>query len=315
MPHIPVPQSLILALSATLALGGVPEAASAAQQVPPARTVTQAVPAQPGAAGAATQYVLPDDRTAAEIRDQLEKLLDKYPPAVGRVFKIDPSLMANPAYLSPYPGLSGFLTQHPEISRNPSYFLDNISSGYSYAPPTREQEVLRMWDHLLQGVAIFFVFTVVASFLVWLIRNFLDYRRWLRLSKIQVDVHTKLFDRLTVNEDLLSYIQTPAGRKFLESAPIMVEAAGSPIGSPARRVLWAVQAGLVLGAGALGLIFVSRGVPEEIAQAVRAVGWLSLFLGVGFLLSGAVSFLLSKRLGLFGPPSAAGNGGASSERT
>jgi len=315
MPHIPVPQSLILALAATLALGGVPEAASAAQQAAPARAVSRAVPAQPGAADAAPPLVLPDDRTAAEIRDQLEKLLDKCPPALGRVFKIDPSLMADPAYLTPYPGLSAFLTQHPEITRNPSYFLENISSGYSYTPPTREQEVLRMWDHLLQGVAIFFVLAVLASFLVWLIRNFLDYLRWLRLSKIQVEAHNKLFDRLTANEDLLSYIQTPTGRRFLESAPIMIESASSPMGSPVRRVLWAVQAGLVLGAGALGLIFVSRGVPEEIAQAVRAVGWLSLFLGVGFLLSGAVSFLLSKRLGLFGPPAATGNGGASSERT
>ncbi len=59
--------------------------------------------------------------------------------------------------------------------------------------------------------------------LTWLIRTFIDYRRWLRLTRIQTDAHTKLLDRLTSNEDLMAYIQSPSGRRFLESAPIALD--------------------------------------------------------------------------------------------
>ena len=167
-----------------------------------------------------------------------------------------------------------------------------------------------MWENLMAGTAVFLVFLAIVSTLVWLVRTLLDYRRWLRLSKIQVDVHTKLFDRLTANEDLLAYIQTPAGRRFLEAAPITMEPADSAFGSPARRVLWAVQAGLVLAAGGIGLLVVSSTTPPEVGQAISVIGVLALSLGIGFVLSAGVSFLLSKRLGLFERPAAAGGGQA-----
>jgi hypothetical protein len=41
---------------------------------------------------------------------------------------------------------------------------------------------------------------------------------------VQVEMHGKLLDRLTTNEDLLAYAQSPAGSRFLESTPISLEA-------------------------------------------------------------------------------------------
>ena len=37
--------------------------------------------------------------------------------------------------------------------------------------------------------------------------------------KIQTDAHTKIVDRLASNEDLLAYMQSPAGQRFLTSSP------------------------------------------------------------------------------------------------
>ena len=51
----------------------------------------------------------------------------------------------------------------------------------------------------------------IASGVIWLIKTLIEHRRWSRLSKIQTDVHNKLLDRFSANEDLLAYIQTPAG--------------------------------------------------------------------------------------------------------
>jgi hypothetical protein len=95
-------------------------------------------------------------------------------------------------------------------------------------------------------------------------------------------------------------MQTPVGLRLLDQAPLPVEAPVRPIGSPFGRILWSVQAGMVLVAGGFGLLFVSGRVIEEVAQVIFAVGVLALAIGVGFVVSAAVSLLLSQRLGLLG---------------
>ena len=64
-------------------------------------------------------------------------------------------------------------------------------------------------------------------------------------------------------------------------------------------MLWSVQAGVVLALGGIGLLFISRRAIPEIAQGLSAIGILALALGAGFILSAAIAYLLSSRLGLF----------------
>jgi hypothetical protein len=129
----------------------------------------------------------------------------------------------------------------------------------------------------------------------------MDYRRWLRLSKIQVDVHGKLMDRLSSNEDLLAYMQSSAGRRFLEAAPIPVDPGSRALTAPVGRILWSAQAGIVLMLGGFGLQLVSRRVVEEFAQGLYVMGVVATALGLGFVLSAVVAYFLSKRLGLVEP--------------
>ena len=72
-------------------------------------------------------------------------------------------------------------------------------------------------EGVLAGLAGLTIFATVVGFLVWLSRSLLNYRYWLRASKVQTDAHTKLVDRLTSNEDLLAYVQSPAGQRYLTS--------------------------------------------------------------------------------------------------
>lgn len=60
---------------------------------------------------------------AQRTRQQLSDLLRRYPPALGSVLALDPGLLSNQAYLAPYPALTGFLSTHPEIVRNPSFYV------------------------------------------------------------------------------------------------------------------------------------------------------------------------------------------------
>jgi hypothetical protein len=154
-----------------------------------------------------------------------------------------------------------------------------------------------MWGRAIEGFTIGAVVLTIAGGLFWLIKTMIEHRRWSRLSKIQTDVHNKLLDRFTSNEDLLAYIQTPAGRKFLESAPIPMDSPRS-ISAPVGRILWSAQAGAVLTVLGLGFEVVAESAVEEISGPVAAMGAVVIALGIGFLVSAVLAYLLSKRFGL-----------------
>ena len=249
-----------------------------------------------------TQVVLAQDAT--ETREELESILKRMPPSVGRVLRMDPSLMRNQAYLASYPALGNFLQQHPEIVNNPGYFLENvrIELWYPPSPRDRQSDVVNLWRNTIEGFTILIVFVVVSAGVLWIIKSVLDWRRWTRTSRVHAEVHNKLLDRFTANEDLLTYIQTPAGQKFLESAPLPLESPARPTWAPYTRILWSMQAGVVFAAAGIGLLFVSGRVIEEVSQLLFAVGVLALAVGAGFVVSAAASLLLSQRLGLLSDP-------------
>src|SRR4029078_13220889 len=114
-------------------------------------------------------------------REQLERILERYPPAVGRVLKLDPSLMANHAYMAPYPLLSTFIAEHPEVTHNPGYFLENVNSPNPYYDPKWRQR--QEFYGVLAGVAGFIAFLVITGILVWVIRTIITSRRWTKISK------------------------------------------------------------------------------------------------------------------------------------
>ena len=116
-------------------------------------------------------------------------------------------------------------------------------------------------------------------------------------------MHTKLLDRLTTNEDLLAYIQSPAGRRFLESAPITMEQEPRITGAPISRIIWSLQAGLVLAALGVGFWFVqSRNLSPDAAEGFFIIGVMAMSLGVGFTASAVLAYVLSMRLGLLPRP-------------
>jgi hypothetical protein len=155
------------------------------------------------------------------------------------------------------------------------------------------------------------VFLTVTVALAWLVRTLLDWRRWTRLARVQSEVHTKLLDRFTSNEDLLAYMQTPAGSRFLESGPVLMEAAPRGVSAPVSRILWSVQLGIVLAVGGIGLMLVSGRVLPEVAEVLSIFSVLAMALGVGFVLSALVAWIISRRMGLFDPLLARPDGTAS----
>jgi hypothetical protein len=240
---------------------------------------------------------------AQRTKDELSRLLEHYPPSLRSVLALDPGLLGSQSYLASYPSLVSFLNAHPEIAHNPSYYVGEGS--FPRPPQDHAAQVVDLWRNVLDGLGIFAGFAMGIGLVVWLIRTLVDYRRWNRLAKVQTEVHTKLLDRFTANNDLLAYVQSPAGSRFLQSSPIMLDAGPRSVGAPLGRILWSVQGGVVLIAGGIGLQVVSGRVADDASQPLHALGVLGIALGLGFLVSAIISFVISQRLGLIEPPSPA----------
>jgi hypothetical protein len=228
-------------------------------------------------------------QNAQNTRQELQNLLWQLPPSVRGVLQNDPSLMERPDYLAPYPALQAFLKQHPEVARNPAFFLGRPEDF------NRSPDPLEILAAILAGTGLFLAFLTLVTIVGSVAKQVVDYRRWVRQTRMQTEVHTKILDRMQSNEELLAYVQTPAGRNFLEFTPANV----SPDpGAPLGRILWSIQAGVVLSALGLGLRFARGTVPEEVVPAFTVLGIIVMSLGLGAVISAAVAYILSARLGL-----------------
>jgi hypothetical protein len=126
------------------------------------------------------------------------------------------------------------------------------------------------------------VYTLVAGIQNW-------YQR-----RTQAIFQSKMLDKIGSVSELGAFLNTDAGSRFLKG--LTGEAAG-----PQVRILRGVQSGTVLASIGVGLYlygWFSPTVPGEAINAVNAIATILFALGVGFLVSAALSFRLSKQMGL-----------------
>jgi hypothetical protein len=233
--------------------------------------------------------------TAEDTRDDLRAILDKYPNSVAEILRRDPSLMVRADYMAAYPDLVAFLEQHPEIPRNVEFYFEGFAAWQN---PRRLDPSFEALGVLLGGLGVGFILILFATIIIWLVRAFIQHRRWLKASQVQAEVHTKLMDRMTSNEELLNYVQSPAGRRFLEAAPLRPEADTPSFSAPVGSIIWSLMAGIVLTVLGVGFRYAGNFVKDDAHDAIIVVGVIILSLGIGFILASTMAFAVSSRLGL-----------------
>jgi hypothetical protein len=244
--------TLILFLALATAGGLAAQEATAAQPV----LDTAATAAEAGTAGEATPPGADEiARDSGETRNHFLTLLREHPPELGTILALDPTLLSNDAFLAGYPELARFVAARPEVRRNPRFYLSDFQ-------PRRESGTL---DQLLETLVIFATFLLIALALAWVLRTIIEQKRWSRLSRTQSEVHNKILDRFGSSEELLAYVRTPAGARFLESAPIPLHAERATQSPPMARVLWSIQIGVVVAVASLGMLLVSFRLDGETA--------------------------------------------------
>ena len=235
----------------------------------------------------------PQGNSIERTRNEFRAVLNEYSNQMGTLLAIEPSLLSNEEFLKGHPSLAEFIARHPEVAQHPNVYLD-ASLGQ------RQQSG---FGDILEGLLIFGVFIFIAIVLAWLVRTIIEQKRWSRLSKQQAEVHNKILDRFGNTEELMGYIKSPAGTKFLESAPIPLHteptAAMSAKSAPLMRVMRSIQIGIIVGAAGFGMLLVSFRFERGTAADLFAMGTIGLCIGGGFIASALVSLFLSRKLGVW----------------
>src|SRR5215472_10373864 len=122
---------------------------------------------------------------------------------------------------------------------------------------------------------------------VWII--FATIRRY-KTAKLQAGLQTKLLEKFGSSQELLAYVQSDAGKRFLESLTMEQR-------TPYGRILGAAQVSVILVLLSFAFLFL-RGRVAGAEEGLLVFGALTLSLGVGFGLSAALSYYLSKSFGL-----------------
>lgn len=125
----------------------------------------------------------------------------------------------------------------------------------------------------------------------WIIKTISNNRKAFRMATMQAELQSKLLDKFGSAPELLDFLQSDASQGFAELVP----AEARP--NPYDKILWSVQAGIVLLMSGLACMFLRDQLSEGF-EAFTVLGAMGVALGVGFLLSAAIAYLLSKKWGV-----------------
>jgi hypothetical protein len=256
----------------------------------------------------------PSTTDADKLQEPLLDLLRQTPTLAGAIAR-DPSLLAEQSYIQrSNPQLAAFLAAHPEVARNPDYYLfTNLRSNSGNRQQALQRELWPEYMHsdsnrddpfntfIREDLTPIIVIPGVFFALAWGLRSLLAGRRQSKILKAQGDLQSRLIDKLGSSQELTAYLSSEAGQKLLSS--FGAEALSTPtqmqIPFTFERILRPLQIGAVLvllSAGALVLRAMSQ---ETSAQLSYMVTTIVLFTaGTGFILSAGIAWTMAKKLGV-----------------
>jgi len=278
----------------------------AAAQTPPSRP-------QAPAPAVAPATPVQTERDVASLQDELIKLL-RQSPTLTTVVAHDPSLLSNQDYVAKNnPQLAAFLAAHPEVARNPDYYLfthlnregggpDEALERAVWPDIYRNQRQRTGFDDFLENLPPLIGISFFLLILAWGLRIFVENRRWHRIFKLQSDVHGRLIDKFSTNQELAAYMETEAGKRFLEAAPIPMNLGTEQrVPNAVARVLTPVQIGVILVLLGIGLLLLRHAGPD-METPMLVLGTVILMPGIGFIISAGITWVLATRMGLMPPP-------------
>src|SRR5580700_247630 len=140
----------------------------------------------------------------------------------------------------------------------------------------------KAWKRMPDTLAVTIILCTIACVLgwsVWVISVNIRRSRW---GKQVAELHSRILDRFAGSQDLIAFLEGDADLKDSTS-----------------RILNSVQLGIALASLGLSLLLVRSGQDDPLARkTLLLIGTPATALGIGFLVSAAISHRLSKAWGL-----------------
>lgn len=139
-----------------------------------------------------------------------------------------------------------------------------------------------------EKIAVMTMFITVVGTIAGITRMTLNHIRLQKLARLQADTAAKILDKLGSTPETLEWLRNGDMKRFFD---LQVENSSQPH----ARILNTITAGLILlflGIGCLSFVSVD---PDIVW---RMMGTILGALGMGFLISSAASYVLSKKWGL-----------------
>lgn len=134
------------------------------------------------------------------------------------------------------------------------------------------------------------VFIPLGSFAMIVIVVGLVMRALVARSEHRLQAHSRMLDRFGSSTEFVSFLQTPEGRRYLN----MVSSGAKS--SQKVKMLGSIRTGtilVILSAGLMASSFLMR-FHDPVGEPPFILGFLGMFLGIGFLASAAVSYWIAK---------------------
>ena len=136
--------------------------------------------------------------------------------------------------------------------------------------------------------------TAMFGFGVWFLRFLIASYREHKVARMQADLQNRLLEKFNSTQELVTYLTSGAGEKLVQPLRLREEEPRSPYG----RILGAVQVGVILICGGVACLFLDGRLPFDDERGFLLLGTVGTALGAGFLISGAVAYVLSRSWGL-----------------
>jgi len=140
-------------------------------------------------------------------------------------------------------------------------------------------------------IAIPIVVLTLAIGVVTIVRLLLEHIQRTKSEKLQAEVYNKMLDKLGSSQEILAWAQSESSQNLFQ-----LPAPERP--APFTRILNAVQGGVVIGALGIAVLFIRTQAVGRGETAAMIIGTILTALGIGLLLSGGASWLLSRKFGL-----------------
>ena len=142
--------------------------------------------------------------------------------------------------------------------------------------------------------ALFFLIGVPSVF-GWILKTWLNHKRFMHVLKLKADANSRLIDRFGTEPAVLDFLKSDASQRLFDvKMPDMAPRSATPP-PPYLRMLTTLQLSLMLLSVGAGLLYIRRFLDQNDGrEAFLFLGTMGVSLGVGALLSAAAALVVAR---------------------